>query len=333
MYRDKLKYYVLVIGKSESDYKLIEQYLNVKMLGPSVYHLTDFQDAKTNTKILSTRFDAIVLDLVLPDRGAEDLIKEVVAFANNAAVIILTDYANMEFSIRSVSLGIADYLLKDDVNATLLYKSIVFNIERKRLNSAIRESEEKYKFLFQNSPSPMLIWDIETLSILDSNEEAEKKFGYSKAEFLTLTIANLRPAEDIAKMATAFQNVEDGVKVFKKAWRQLKKTGEMMFMDVTGRQVDYHGKAVIIAQLTDITEKLKYVSLVEEQNFNLREIAWTQSHMVRAPLVRIMGLTSIMRNYKNISPEVTELIEFLEISSNELDMVTRYIIDLTQTES
>jgi PAS domain S-box-containing protein len=331
MYRDNLKYAILVIDDNGSDFKQIEQYLNAKMLSPEVYHVDNWDDAKTDKRVLKTNFDAILLNLVLPDRNAENLIKEVVAFGGGTPVIVLTDYANTEFSIKSVSLGIADYLLKDDVNAALLYKSIVFNIERKRLNRAIRESEEKYKFLFQNSPNAMLVWDINDLSILDCNEEAEKKFGYTKAEFFGMTIKDLRPAEDVPQMATAFQSEDEFVTIYKKAWRQLKKTGEIMVMDVVGRKVDYRGKTVIIAQLTDITEKLKYVNLVEEQNFNLREIAWTQSHMVRAPLVRIMGLLYIMKNHKDKNPELDELIEFLEISSNELDNVIRDIIDLTQT--
>jgi PAS domain S-box-containing protein len=299
MYRDNLKYTILVIDDNGSDFKLIEQYLNQKMMMPSVHHVDNWEQAKTNAMVLKTRFDAILLNLVLPDRNAETLIKEVVAFGSGSPVIVLTDYANTEFSIKSVSLGIADYLLKDDVNAALLYKSIIFNIERKRLNLALRESEEKYKFLFQNSPNAMLVWDIGSLSILDCNQEAERKFGYAKAEFFEMTIKDLRPVEDVEKMATAFESEDEYVKVYKRAWRQVKKNGEIMFMDVVGRRVEYRGKSVIIAQLTDITEKLKYVNLVEEQNFNLREIAWTQSHVVRAPLVRIMGLMSIIKNHKN----------------------------------
>ncbi len=330
MHRDDIKYSILVIDDNGSDFKLVKRYLNDKMTLPFIYHMDNWDEAKNDPIVLRTGFDAILLNLNLPDGNVETLIKEVVAFGGSAPVIILTDYSNIEFSIRSVSLGIADYLLKDDVNAALLYKSIVFNIERKRLNLAIRESEEKYKFLFQNSPNVMLVWDISDLNILDCNQEAERKFGYTKAEFLGMTIKDLRPVEDVPKMATAFESDDEHVKIYKRAWRQVKKNGEMMVMDVVGQRVEYRGKTVIIAQLTDITEKLKYVNLVEEQNFNLREIAWTQSHMVRAPLVRIMGLLYIMKNHKGKSPDLDELIEFLEISSNELDNVIRDIIDLTK---
>ncbi|MCY7293315.1 MAG: PAS domain-containing protein, partial [Ferruginibacter sp.] len=97
----------------------------------------------------------------------------------------------------------------------------------------------------------------ETLQIIDCNEEALLKYGYTKKEFLQLSIKDIRPEEDIAKIKQAVQTEEAYGKIHKKIWRHKKKNGEIMYMDVTGHLIDYNGKRVSIVMLIDVTEKLR----------------------------------------------------------------------------
>src|SRR5690606_21379179 len=110
----------------------------------------------------------------LPDHHGEELIKEIVGQSHGAPVVALTGLADLEFSVKSIALGIADYLLKDDLNASVLHKSILYNLERKKAVSAIQESEQRYSDLFHLSPQPMWVYDIKTLEFLDVNEAAIK---------------------------------------------------------------------------------------------------------------------------------------------------------------
>ena len=67
----------------------------------------------------------------------------------------------------------------------------------------------------------MFIWDFETLNIIDCNEEALLKYGYTREEFLQLNIRDIRPKEDIALInATVESEIEYG-QVHKKVWRCL----------------------------------------------------------------------------------------------------------------
>lgn len=70
----------------------------------------------------------------------------------------------------------------------------------------------------------------------------------------------------------------------------------------------------------DITENRNYVNAIEEQNRKLREIRWVQSHLVRGPLTRIMGLVDLLKKFEP-GDDREQLLEYLSKSANELDEV------------
>ena len=70
--------------------------------------------------------------------------------------------------------------------------------ERARREAAeedLRRSEKQYRLLFQGNPHPMWVFDLETLAILEVNEAATQHYGYSREEFLRMTLADLRVPE------------------------------------------------------------------------------------------------------------------------------------------
>ena len=129
--------------------------------------------------------------------------------------------------------------------------------ERKNIEKALMDTKENYKNLFENSPAPMFIFDFETLQIIDCNEETLLKYGYTKQEFLQLTIKDIRPVEDITKIEEAVETEDAYGKIHKKIWRHKKKNGEIMYMDITGHLINYAGRKVSIVMLIDVTERLK----------------------------------------------------------------------------
>ena len=77
----------------------------------------------------------------------------------------------------------------------------------------------------------------------------------------------------------------------------------------------------------DITERLNYIKAIEEQNENLKEISWLQSHVIRAPLARIMGLIQLIIDPKQDIDEKQNALNYLLRSANELDEVIHTITD------
>ncbi len=81
--------------------------------------------------------------------------------------------------------------------------------------------------------------------------------------------------------------------------------------------------------VSDVTERLKYVSVIEAQNEKLRKIAWIQSHIVRTPLARIIGLIPLIKDLKEHTAEREQMFEYLMTSANELDEIITDITDKT----
>lgn len=88
----------------------------------------------------------------------------------------------------------------------------------------------------------------------------------------------------------------------------------------------------IISSMQDITDRKRHMMEVESHNKRLREIAWTQSHVVRAPLAKLMGLVDLMKNYQNDFDNFDEIMENVLNSANELDQIIRKIATETEKE-
>ena len=86
----------------------------------------------------------------------------------------------------------------------------------------------------------------------------------------------------------------------------------------------------MIGSMQDVTAREMYVQTVEAQNQRLKEIAWTQSHVVRAPLANIMGLVEILAESMDVDGPQKDLIAHLGNSSAELDLIIREIIKKTE---
>jgi len=119
----------------------------------------------------------------------------------------------------------------------------------------------------------------------------------------------------------------------KPAIRQMvhqKKNGELMNVELQIAPILYKEKMVNIVIATDITERLRYIKAVEDQNERLKEISWIQSHIIRAPLSRIMGLVPLITETESPADK-KQMLEYLMLSANELDKVIKDITDKAHT--
>jgi PAS domain S-box-containing protein len=126
--------------------------------------------------------------------------------------------------------------------------------ERKQAEKSLRESEENYKTLFENNPQPMWVYDLETLAFLTVNEAAIQHYGYSREEFLSMTLLDIRPKEDFQRLLDEVASVTEG---FNDAgnWRHIKKDGSIIDVEITSHTLDYYGRKAEIVLANDITER------------------------------------------------------------------------------
>ena len=129
---------ILVVEDHIGDYILIEEYLSEEHLQINLIRASTFKEAKDYLD-QEHDFKVVLLDLSLPDvQDSEALVTKMVALAPNTPIIVLTGFANKQFGVKTLSLGISDYLLKDDLNSSQLAKSIFYSIERKNIDFKFR---------------------------------------------------------------------------------------------------------------------------------------------------------------------------------------------------
>lgn len=126
----------------------------------------------------------------------------------------------------------------------------------KRAQEALLRSETQYRLLFENNPMPMWIFDRKNLRFQAVNEAAIKHYGYSRREFLKMTIADIRPAEDVPKLLSEI-SIDSGELQDAALWRHRKKDGTIIDVEITACGVDTPTPESELILAHDVTERLK----------------------------------------------------------------------------
>jgi len=115
----------------------------------------------------------------------------------------------------------------------------------------LRDSAARYRALFESSPLPMWVYDTDTLRFLTVNEAAIRRYGYTRAEFAELSLADLRPAEDHELLRASVARRGDAPEV----WRHLTKHGELLTVEITAHDLEFEGKRGRLVLANDITAR------------------------------------------------------------------------------
>lgn len=198
--------------------------------------------------------------------------------------------------------------------------------ERKHHETALKLSEQRFKALVQEGS--------DLICVLDE----ELKYTYVSPAYTSKM--EIKHKDLIGKMPLYRIHKDDRERTSKTSER-LKTEKHVKYMpfrfrDGHGRYRWLDSKATnllgdpsvkgILFNAIDITERMNYIQAIEEQNEKLKAIAWIQSHIVRAPLARIMGLIDLLENHSANQKETSELLGHILTSAHELDEIIRTIV-------
>ena len=127
--------------------------------------------------------------------------------------------------------------------------------ERKQSEEQLKQREKRYRSLFEANPLPMWIYDLETLSFLEVNDAAMAHYGYGRQEFLSMTIADIRPAGDKPALLAAVSQAADQPVGRTSIWTHRKKDGSMIDVEITSHALDYNGRSAELILAFDATER------------------------------------------------------------------------------
>lgn len=251
---------VLVVEDNPGDFLLLREML--ALMGVDKGNIINTQDLDATIEVLEkNKFDLIFLDLSLPDSEGLETFYITEAASNNSPIIVLSGSRDTEIALETVKMGAQDFLIKGDFDGKILVKAITYCIERKKNLDHIKESKQNYESLFDKNPLPMWVYDLQTYNFLYVNKAAIENYGYSKDEFLTMSLKDIRPKEEWEKL---LQNIitRNPQKKHTADWTHLKKNGEKIFVEIHSTPLIIDGKKAQLVLAHDITERKKVQSNV-----------------------------------------------------------------------
>jgi len=203
--------------------------------------------------------DVVLLDLNLPDSIGLSGFEEIHRVAPSAPVIILTNVQSEAIAARAVRMGAQDYLVKREVNETLLRRAVRYAVERKRAEEALRASEERYALAVNGANDGLWDWDLERDGVYFS-PRWKAILGYRKEEIggrIEEWLDRVHP-EDLERLRTALtDHLEGRTPHFECEYRVYTKSGQMLW--VLSRALAVRNAAGqgyrIAGSLTDITAR------------------------------------------------------------------------------
>jgi len=133
------------------------------------------------------------------------------------------------------------------------------HVETILANAALEKSEQRYSTLFQDSPQPKMVYDIESLQIIEVNKAAIAHYGYSEEEFLSMTVIDLNPNDDLLKTtAGALYKPNHQQNAFSGRYQHIKKSGEIIEVDIHSNIIVNNNKEYRLFVANDITEKILF---------------------------------------------------------------------------
>ena len=255
---------ILIVEDNDIHLYLLEQYLNFSALKiGKILRATSIAQAQ---EILETEKPSVIfLDLFLPDSEGLSSYNIIQSKIKSAAVVIISSLSDINITLEALSLGAEDYLVKGEFDERILEKSVRYSVERKKSQMQLLSSETKYRQIFYNNPSPMYIYDIDTLRILECNEAAIKKYQYTKEEFTNLTIVDLRP--DDRKVLPVITDEEELKNLLSAPLPHKTKNGDILMVEISFHYIELDGRNVRQVQINDVTEKIKLQEQLEKEQF------------------------------------------------------------------
>lgn len=206
-------------------------------------------------------WDIILCDYSMPHFNALqalDLMKEI---GMDIPFIIISGSIGEAAAVEAMRAGAHDYLMKDSL--ARLAPAIERELSeaenrraRREAEEALLTSEQKYRLLFDNNPLPMWVFDRETLRFLATNEAAIAHYGFSREEFLAMTLEDIRPAEELPRLFHVLSLPEEGLKRTG-IWKHRKKDGTILDVEIISHPLNFGGRSAVLTLANDVTEKIR----------------------------------------------------------------------------
>ncbi len=196
--------------------------------------------------------------------------------------------------------------IQDKLGKTIGFRGVARDItERKSFEEALRDSESRYKLLFECTPQPIWVYNEATLGFLAVNEAATKTYGYSKDEFLSMTINDIRAQEDVPALLIKTDDDANEL-VLSSPWRHQTREKKTIYVEMSSHPVVFDGKNSKLVIVNDVTERKLLDEKQQRLHTSLQQSAmeWRQTFNAIDFPVLIVDLDGIIKRSNEAAEEI-----------------------------
>ncbi|MCP5054252.1 MAG: response regulator, partial [bacterium] len=324
------------------------------------YDILTAEDGKTTFESIGiTRPDLILLDVVLPDISGLEACRRLKADEStiDIPVIFMTGHTETMDKVKGFEAGAVDYLTKPinvaELRARIKTYLTLYNLQKRleeqnlqlqreiekheETEKALKESEERFRSLFENSPDAIFVEDLEG-NVLDVNPAACRLHKIERSELIGMNVLELVPPDQRERVGRNFPRhpTDQLDRRDDFSWTQ---NGHSIPIDLSILTIEYGGKPALLAHVRDITERKKFEEDLKKAKIDAEsanqlksQFLANMSHEIRTPLNGILGFTDILL----MKEEPAETVKYLDkIHTSGLGLLTiiNDILDFSRIEA
>ena len=287
---------VVLLEDSPDDLDLIQEFL--ADVSSVKFTIASFEMLSKGIEYLAHHdADVVLSDLGLLDSQGLSTLDRLLANVSHLPVIVLTGLHDEQAGIEAVRMGAQDYLVKDEINSAVIYRTIIYAIQRfqmeqelrqhrdnleelvdkrtaelrqeieqrKRVETALQASESRFRSVTENSLAGIYL--IQDGRFQYVNPALAEIFGYQPDEIIgKMGVSDLvAPADKDLVKGNLRRRIDGEIEVAHYVLTGQRKNGEIIYCEVMGKRIDYDGQPAIIGTLVDVTDRIRAEEAEREQ--------------------------------------------------------------------
>jgi PAS domain S-box-containing protein len=209
-------------------------------------------------------------------------------------------YYTNDLKLRRKNGEVGDFFrsaVKVKIVGKTYFHAIRFDVtDRKKAEKALKESEARFRSIFEIAPDPVFLWEVAGRKMIDANPAASRYSGYSREELLQLCMTDLVDPDILQEEQTVLEELMKSKACFYDSIH-VRKNGDRVFVEISSRILEPAGGEIVLSMVRDVTARKKAEEELARYRLHLEDLvrerteklAATESELIKQEKMAVLG--------------------------------------------